>query len=209
LRELAGHRRVLVPLIGGMVTIGMADAAAGIWAVPVLTRALHLQPTDFGAWMGVLLIAAGFFGIVVGGLLGDLGQRLAGPSGLLAAAVLVSALSTPMACFPLMTSVTGFATLLGLLILCGTAANIIGTAAITVLMPNELRGISVSLINTFNIVFGMGLAPTLVSLVAQAAGYGDDIRVPLAGVGLVTSLGGGACYLLVIRAVRSRVARSP
>lgn len=208
LRELAQHRRVLMPLIGGMVTIGMADGAASIWAVPVLTRALHQQPADFGAWMGLLLMASGLFGIVIGGLLGDLGQRMAGRSGLLGAAALVTALSVPMACFPLMPSVTGFAALLGLLILFGAAAGIIGTAAITVLMPNELRGVSISLVNTFSIVIGLGLAPTLVSLVAQAAGYGNDIRVPLALIGLVTSIGGVACYLLAIRAVRSPAATS-
>ena len=203
LRELGAHRRVLVPLIGGMVTIGMADAAAIIWAVAVLTRGLHLQPTEFGAWMGLLLMAAGFLGIIAGGLLADAGQRLAGRPGLLAAAAIVSVISMPMALFPLMSSVTGFAALLGLLILCGTAAGIIGTAAITVLIPNELRGVSVSLVNAFNIIFGMGVAPTLVSLVAQAAGYGDDIRLPLAIVGFATSVGGVACFLLALRAARA------
>jgi MFS family permease len=206
LRDLAAHRRVLMPLIGGMVTIGMADGAASIWAVPVLTRALHQQPADFGAWMGLLLLASGLFGIVVGGLLGDLGQRVAGRAGLLGAAALVTALSVPMACFPLMPTVPGFGALLGLLILFGAAAGIIGTAAITVLMPNELRGLSISLVNTFSIVIGLGVAPTLVSLFAQAAGYGNDIRVPLALVGLATSAGGVACYLLAIRAVRSPAA---
>lgn len=111
-----------------------------------------------------------------------------------------------MACFPLMSSVTGFATLLGLLILCGAATNIIGTASITVLIPNELRGVCVSLISTFNIVFALGLAPTLVSLTAQATGYGDDIRLPLAIVGLVTSLGGAVSFVLAMRAARSTAA---
>jgi MFS family permease len=202
LRELVAYRRVLAPLIGGMVTIGMADSAAGIWAVPVLTRALHLQPTDFGTWMGLLLLAAGFFGIVLGGLLGDIGQRLAGPSGLLGAAALVSALSIPMAFFPLMSSVTGFAALFGMLMLCGAATGIIGTAAITVLIPNELRGVSISLVAAFNILVGLGVAPTLVSLIAQAAGYGDDIRVPLTLVGFVTSVGGFICYVVAIRVAR-------
>jgi MFS family permease len=202
LGELARHRGVLLPLIMGMLTISMADAAANVWAVPVLTRALHLQPADFGGWMGLLLMAAGLVGVVSGGLLGDFGQRLGGRAGLLGAAALVAALSTPMACFPLMTTVQGFATLLGLLILFGAAAGIIGTAAFTVVIPNELRGFSLSLVGTLSIVVAFGVAPTLVSFVAQVSGYGDDIRVPLTAVGLVTSIAGVASYLLAMRAVR-------
>jgi MFS family permease len=201
--DLARHRGVLVPLMVGMISISMADAAANVWAVPVLTRSLHLQPADFGGWMGLLLMAAGFFGVVSGGLLADFGQRLGGRAGLLGAAALVAALSTPMACFPLMTTVPGFATLLGLLILFGVAAGIIGTAAITVLIPNELRGFSLSVVSTLSIVVAFGIAPTLVSFVAQISGYGADIRVPLTAVGLVTSIAGVASYLLAMRAARS------
>ncbi len=201
--ELAEHRRVLVPLVVGMISVGMADSAANIWAVPVLTRSLHLQPADFGAWMGLLLTAAGFLGVIVGGVAGDLGQRFGGNSGLLGAAAVVAALATPMAFFPLMSSVWGFAALLGSLMLFGTSAGIIGTAAITVTIPNELRGISLSLVATFGNLIGLGVSPTLVTFVAQVAGYGADIRVPLAAVGLTASLISVAAYLVAMRAVRA------
>lgn len=198
--ELAEHRRVLVPLVVGMISVSMADSAANIWAVPVLTRSLHLQPAEFGAWMGLLLTSAGFLGVIVGGLAGDLGQRLGGKSGLLGAAAVVAALATPMAFFPMMSSVWGFGALLGLLMLFGASAGIIGTAAITVAIPNELRGISLSLVATFGNLIGLGVAPTLVTFVAQVAGYGADVRVPLTVVGLTASVISVVAYLVAMRA---------
>jgi MFS family permease len=201
--ELAEHRRVLVPLVVGMISVSMADAAANIWAVPVLTRSLHLQPAEFGAWMGLLLLTAGFLGVIVGGVAGDLGQRLGGKSGLLGAAAVVATLATPMAFFPVMSSVWGFAALLGLLILFGASAGIIGTAAITVAIPNELRGVSLSLVATIGILVGLGVAPTLVSFMAQVTGDGADIRMPLTVVGLTASVVSVAAYLIAMRAARA------
>ena len=202
LRNAKAHRRVLVPLVIGMISVNMADAAANIWAVPVLTRSLHLQPSEFGSWMGLLLLAAGFAGVILGGLLGDIGQRLGGRPGTLGAAALVSALAAPMALFPVMTTVPAFATLFGLLMLLGAATGVIGTAAITVVIPNELRGITLSLAGVAGIVFGLGIAPTLVSFIAQVAGFGDDIRTPLTIVGLATGVMGAAAYVVAMRAAR-------
>jgi len=201
-REVMAHRRVLVPLVIGMISVNMADAAANIWAVPVLTRSLHLQPSEFGSWMGLLLLAAGFAGVILGGLLGDLGQRLGGRPGTLGAAALVSAVAAPMAFFPVMATVPDFAALFGLLMLLGAATGVIGTAAITVVIPNELRGITLSLAGVAGIVFGLGIAPTLVSFIAQVAGFGDDIRTPLTIVGLATGVIGAVAYLVAMRAAR-------
>jgi MFS family permease len=205
-RELTRYRHVLLPLLIGMLTVGMADTAAGIWAAPVLTRALHLQPADFGAWMGLLLMGSGLAGVIVGGLLGDAGQRLAGSYGALGAVALVTVLSIPAACFPLMSSARSFAALLGMLIVSGTASGVIGNAAITTLIPNELRGLTFSISATLNAVIAFGVAPTLVSLVAQVTGFGTDIRIPLTVVGVVTISVGTISYLLAMRAARQSVA---
>jgi len=59
------------------------------------------------------------------------------------------------------------------------------------------------MIGTLSIVVAFGIAPTLVSFVAQVGGYGADIRVPLTAIGLVTSIAGVASCLLAMRAARS------
>jgi MFS family permease len=200
--ELAAYRRILLPVVIGSVTVSMADAAASIWAVPVLTRFLHLQPRDFGGWMGLLFMVTGFCGVVLGGFLADLGQRLGGRAGLLRAAAVVAALATPMAFFPMMATVEGFAALLGLLLLLGSGASVISLAAITLLIPNRLRGVSISLIVAVNFLFGLGVAPTLVSFLTQVMGYGSDIRIPLTMLGLVAGLASLGAFLVAIRTAR-------
>lgn len=187
LRELWAWRRFMLPLVAGMVTVGMADAAAAIWAVPILTRTFHQSPADFGTWMGLLNLGSGVVGAVLGGVAADLGQRR-GQGGVLSGAVLAAAVSVPAALFCLMPGVAGFAALLALLLTCGACANIAATSAIMVVMPNQLRGICMSVVVAVIGLSAFGIAPLLVSLGAQVFAKGGALEMPLAVVGLATSL---------------------
>ena len=187
LRALWTYRRFMLPLTAGMVTVGMADAAAAIWAVPILTRTFHQSPADFGTWMGILNLGSGVVGAVLGGVAADLSQRR-GQGGVLTGAVIAAALSVPAALFCLMPGVWGFAALLALLLTCGACANIAATSAIMVIMPNQLRGICMSLVVAVIGLSAFGVAPLLVSVGAQVFAKGGALEMPLAVVGVATSL---------------------
>ena len=118
--ELWSRRRFLVPLFAGQVGVVMADAAAGIWAAPVLSRSYGLQPEQFAGWMGLLLLLTGILGAVLGGFAADAGQKSGRRGGLLLGAVIAAGLSLPAALFPIAPGVPAFAFALGTLILCGT-----------------------------------------------------------------------------------------
>lgn len=195
LRALWAYRRFLLPLIGGLVAVGMADAAAAIWAGPVLTRTFHQTPADFGVWMGLLNLGSGVVGAVLGGFGADIGQRRKGRAGVLIGAVVATVLSVPTALFPVMPDVAGFGVLLALLLTCGNCANIAATSAIMVVLPNELRGICLSLVIAAGGMAAYGIAPLLVSLAAQVFAHGADINVPLAAVGLITSICAAAAFV--------------
>jgi MFS family permease len=75
LRELWARRTLLAPLFLGQVTVVMADAAASIWAAPVLTRSFGLEPQQFAGWMGLVLLGSGVAGAVIGAVSADLGQK--------------------------------------------------------------------------------------------------------------------------------------
>jgi MFS family permease len=199
LRELWGYRKFLLPLIGGMVTVGMADAAAAIWAVPVLTRTFHQTPADFGTWLGMLNLGSGMLGAVIGGVAADLGQRRRGHSGAVLGAVLGAALSIPAALFPVMPSVTWFAVLLGVLLSAGACVNIAATSAIMVILPNQLRGVCMSLVVAVIGMAAFGIAPLLVSLSAQAFAQGADLAAPLGWVGAITSILATFAFLRAMR----------
>jgi len=204
LRELWGYRRVLLPLLIGMATINMADSASEIWAVPVLTRTFHQQPADFGTWMGLIALCAGIGCALAGGFLSDFGQRIAGRGGILIGAILGAAISIPAAFYPLMPNVQAFAVLLAIFLVAGSCNGTAGTAAVALLMPNELRGITTAIFGTISMLVAYGIAPLLVSLTAGGLGFGADIGVPLATIGCITSVIGTIAFLVAMRDARRR-----
>ena len=204
LRELWSYRKILLPLLIGMATINMADAASEIWAVPVLTRAFHQQPADFGTWMGLVALFAGIGGALAGGFLSDFGQRIAGRGGILIGAILGAAISIPAAFYPLMPNVQAFAVLLAIFLVAGSCNGTAGTAAVALLMPNELRGITTAIFGTISMLVAYGLAPLLVSVTAGGLGFGADIAVPLATIDCITSVIGTIAFIVSMRDVRRK-----
>jgi MFS family permease len=201
-KEFLQYRKVLVPLLIGLSTINMADVAAEIWAVPVLTRTFHQTPIDFGGWMGLVTLIAGAGGALLGGLLADLGQRFGGRSGVVFGAILGAVVSIPGAFYPLMPSVSAFAVLFAIFLISGSCNGSAAVAAGTVLIPNEIRGVVSGVFGAISMLVASGIAPLLVSATAQVAGLGSDVAWPLALVGCVTSVIGSIAFVVCMRAAR-------
>lgn len=197
--ELWTRRRFLLPLFAGQVAVVMADAAASIWAVPVLTRNHGLTPEQFAGWMGALILLTGIAGAVLGGIAADLGQKTGRRGGLLIGAVIAAAVSVPAALFPIIPGVTGFAIALGVLMLGGTVTGLIMSVALTVLLPNELRGLCIGAFIAVAGLIGFGLAPTLVAAVSDLMGGEQYLAQALALVGVVVSAGSVASFYLAMR----------
>lgn len=204
LRELASYRGFLLPLVAGMVTVGMADAAASIWAVPVLTRQYGQKPEDFGAWLGLLNLVSNIVGAVLGGWTADWGQRRRGRSGALLGALAGAALSIPAAFYPVMPDVTTFAWAMGLFLTCGAWVSIAATASVMVVLPNELRGTFICLLVAAIGLTAYGIAPLLVSFGSRAVAGHANIALSLTVVGLATSVLGTLAFLAAMRDARRR-----
>ncbi|PXA90070.1 MFS transporter [Nostoc sp. 3335mG] len=198
--ELWSRRRFLLPLFVGQVSVVMADAAAGIWAAPVLTRVYRQSPDAFAGWMGALVLAAGVGGAVIGGLAADWGQKSGRRGGVLIGAVAAAAIGTPAALFPIMGSIPSFAAALGTLILAGTVTGLITSVALTVLIPNELRGMCLGAFIAIAGLIGFGFAPTLVTIVSTALGGEAHLAPALAIVGTITSAVSVVAFFLAMRA---------
>ena len=186
--ELWGRRAFLIPLFIGQASVVMADAAAGIWASPVLERDYGLQPAEFAGWMGAIVLSTGIFGSMLGGFVADWGQKSGRRGGILIGALAAAAVGVPAALFPIMPTTTGFYLLVGLLILCGTVTGLITSVALTVLLPNELRGLAIGAFIAFAGLIGFGIAPSLVTLVSSLLGGEQHLAVSLAIVGVAVSL---------------------
>lgn len=204
LREIWLMRRFLGPMFLGQLTVVMADTAASIWAAPVLGRHYGLEPQDFAGWMGAVLLGAGIVGSVIGGVAADAGQKARGGRGILTSAVVAAWLSIPAAGFCLAPGTTSFAMLLALLLTCGTITGLVTATAIAVVVPNEVRGVCIGLFVVVGGVVGLGVAPTLVTLVSEVFGGEDALRYGLAAVTATTSLLAALGFTFAMRSIEDK-----
>ncbi|MGF7153378.1 MFS transporter [Novosphingobium gossypii] len=186
--ELWARRAFLIPLFVGQVGVVMADAAAAIWASPVLSRSYGLAPQDFAGWMGALIFATGMAGSILGGIAADLGHKAARRGGLLTGAVVAATMGVPAALFPIAPTVPVFAMAIGVLMLCGTITGLITSVALTVLIPNELRGLCIGAFIALAGLVGFGVAPSLVTAVSGLLGGEAHLGRGLAIVGVSVSV---------------------
>lgn len=197
--ELWQRRGFLWPLFVGQVTVVMADTAAAIWAAPVLQRSYGEAPQAFAGWMGSLIFLTGVAGAVLGGFAADAGQKSVRRGGLLIGAVAAAVIAVPAALFPVMPGVTLFAVALGALMLAGTVTGLITSVALTVMLPNEVRGLSIGAFITLAGLIGYGLAPTLVTWVSALLGGEAHLGQALAAVGVVVNLASLAAFWVAMR----------
>jgi len=199
LRALWAKRAFLIPLFTGQIGVSMADAAASIWATPVLIRSYHLQPAQFAGWVGAILFAAGVLGSVLGGFGADLGHKTGRRGGLLFGAVLATALGIPAALFPIMPSIGGFQLMFFFLLLGGTITSVVASTTVAVLIPNEERGACMAAFSVISSIIGASLAPTIVTLGSTLMGGEQHLAVSLAATGFVTGVISLAGYFLAMR----------
>lgn len=199
LRALWARRRFLAPLFVGQISVIMADAAAGVWAVPVLQRNLGQSTGSATALVGGLLLVAGVLGPLIGGFAADRGHKSSVRGGILIGAVVASAIGVPAALFPLVTSVPAFVGVLFALLAAGSVTGLITATSIAVLVPNEERGVCLGAFMILGSLIGLGLSPVLVSLGSEALGGEAHLAPALAIVGAVTSLVSLIGFVLAMR----------
>jgi len=151
--------------------------------------------------LGAIILVTGIVGAVIGGLAADWGQKSGRKGGLLIGAILAAAVGVPAALFPIMPSVTGFAVMIFLLILAGTVTGLITSVALTVLLPNELRGLSIGAFIAIAGLIGFGIAPTLVTAVSGLLGGEAHLALSLAIVGVIVSIVSVVGFALAMKRV--------
>ena len=199
LKALGKRWKFLLPLFVGQISVIMADAAAGVWAVPVMQRDLGLTVGEASGMLGGMLLIAGVLGPVIGGFVADRGHKSSLRGGILIGAVIASAIGVPAAIFPIITSVPTFAIVLFLLLAAGSITGLITATAIAVLVPNEERGVCLGAFMILGALIGLGVSPVLVTLGSQALGGEDHLGLSLAIVGVVTGAISLIGFLMAMR----------
>lgn len=192
--ELWVFRSKLVPLLLGYLMVETAIGAVLVWSAPTFSRTYALSPTHIGAIMATALLVSGLLGPVVGGIVGDLSQRVGGPrlTGLALAAF--AALASPAGIFPILDGAVSAGVFLVVFLTISLAIAVMGLALFTIVIPNELRGLCISLVVAINIMFAIGFAPVVVSLLSGAIGGISQIGVALALTCVTTSILASGCF---------------
>jgi MFS family permease len=185
--QLMRYGPIIAPLAIGMVAVSMADAAASVWAASILSREFALPPMSIGLVMSAAVFLGGVVGVILGGILCEVGWRRGGARGVILVAASASALSAPCALFPLAPSPLMFGGLLAGLLVCGGAMGVAMWTALADVVPSNLRGLCVGAVQAIATLIAVGLAPISVTFIVTAIGHGATIASVLSGVGVATS----------------------
>ncbi|MDH7639091.1 MFS transporter [Sphingomonas oryzagri] len=192
LRGIAKRWKFLTALWIGATAGGMAEGAAGMWAAPILTRYYGLQPNEFGGWMGGTIFLAGLIGSIIGGFSVDLGNKSGRRGGLMIGSIIAMVIAIPATAYPIMPTVPGFGFMLGLMMACCTVMQVTAMAAVTLVVPNEERGMCLQITGMVGVVVGMAFVP-VITLLGPAI-FGDERHLPqtLVIIGVVSGVIGVA-----------------
>eukprot|EP01035_Chromulina_nebulosa_P005417 gene5417-7346_t len=99
----------------------------------------------------------------------------------------------------IMPGVPALALLFGLLVLCGAVTGLVIAVALTVLIPNEARGLCIGAFIAIAGLIGYGLAPWLVTLVSGWLGGESHLATALTIVGVSVSALSFLAFLLAMK----------
>lgn len=168
--ELWRYRAVVVPPIIGIVLAEIPMFAIVTWAAPAFSRGFELAVDRVGALMATAMMVSGVLGPLIGGALADLCQRAGGPRRTMTAIVWLACLCAPAGLFAVMPTVALASVLLVVCITAVAAMIAMGVTLFTIVVPNELRGLCLAILAAVNSLFGVALAPVIVSLLSAAMG---------------------------------------
>jgi MFS family permease len=196
LGRLWRYRATIAPLIAAKILVVTAYGAAVIWASPALSRRFAEPAERVGALMATALLIAGLLGPIAGGYVADFSQRRGGPVRTLLVLSGLALVSVPAGCFALSRSMAiASASLIAFLTLV-SMIGVIEMTLTTVVIPNELRGLCLSVMVTVSLVFGIGLAPLVVSMLSGALGGPTTLALALTLVCTATGMVGSVIFWL-------------
>jgi hypothetical protein len=202
--EVWRHRAIVGPLLSGLVLIEIAFRAVLVWAAPVLSRGFELSAARVGAILSTVVLVSGVVGSIGGGLLADLCQRAGGARRTITALSALTLLSAPTGLFGIVQSLTTSSILLVSFMTIISAMLVVAVVLLTVALPNELRGACLSASAAANVLFGIGCAPILVSLLADKLGGPAMIGEALSIVCATSCVVGATLFAVGVRGFSPR-----
>jgi MFS family permease len=183
----------------GLVMAEIAVLATLTWAGPALARSFALPPDRVGAIMATVVLISGLLGPVAGGFAADMAERAGGPRRTMWVLGAMALLSIPASTFAVLPSAGAASVALVLSMTLVGSTLVTGISLFTVVIPNELRGLCIAVLAGAQVLFGVGLAPVMVSALSGAFEGPTAIAKALACVCLLSSCSAAATFAFGIR----------
>jgi MFS family permease len=165
--QFVARRDVLLPLYLTLACAAISDFSIGSWTPTLLVREFDWPATRIGLWFGGCLFASGVVAAIVSGWLTDRASEKGTSEGALRWALLSAGIALVTASYAVAPDPRW---LLALLLVQSTASSIcsiICVITIQLRLPNELRGVGSAFTSLGNMLFGLGMGPTLVALATE------------------------------------------
>lgn len=206
IRALSTYKRFLVPLLIAMMSATIVFQAAAVWAAPLLIRNHGLSPGAFAGWLSAIVLGAGILGSFAGGQLAEFGRRRAGRAGVLVPALAAALVCAPLSVYAIVPSVPLLAVLLGGVLLLGATIATVGIVALTLNIPNDIRGLALGANVLATGMFGAALAPTLIGVVSSALGGDTQLGVAITVISAPAGLLAALFFYIAMRSAASEPA---
>jgi MFS family permease len=201
-RHLSLNGLLLVALLLAIAMLSVGDYGMYSWVPATLTRGFSMSAAEIGGYFAVITTVTGVAGALLGGAVSDWASERWGQGGrfgVAAAGAVLGVLAALLIAAPEAWLVLSG---LGLWMLASSVGAISGIAALQQVMPNEMRGISMSLVAFCNTLLGLGIAPTAIALVTEKV-YGNPDAVGLSIASVVAPAAAISIVLFVMARTRS------
>jgi len=175
-RHWSAHWRAFVAVYGAAGFLALMSYAISGWTIAYFIRHFGMSASVVGAIVGATVIFSGLIQGPASGFVGDMfakwrlgGRILIFP--VLCLVALPFSIAWPLATTPMLAL-----TLLVLANTIGNTALLTGPALVQELAPNEIRGLLLAGLATFQGIIGAGLGPTSVALVTDFV-FHDDTKL--------------------------------
>lgn len=200
--QLAARRRTLLPLYLMLACAAISDFSIGAWTPTLLVRHFDWPATRIGLWFGGCLFLSGIVAAAIAGFLSDWAARKRGSRNVKRWALAAAVLALVTTSFALAPDPQLLLAVLFVQSVASSVCSVICLISIQVSLPNELRGVGSALSSLGNMLFGLGLGPTLVALATDHL-YRDPAALGWSMVSVTApAFALGAVVLLI--ALRSR-----
>lgn len=196
--KLWAYRRFLVPLFVGMACLSGMSTGIQTWFAPALMRLYRLQPGDFAVGFSIQMLVASLIALAASSALVNLARARGGDRLLLLPAAVAALFCAPASFMTMMPDVLWFAAFSGVFTIASGIAIAIPVIAISLRLPNELRGLTMGLYVVLISLTG-AFGPPLVGLVSGALGGEMMLGQAMAAVGAPFAVLAGLSFWVATR----------